>query len=411
MSSKVHLIGIGEDGLRGLRDQERALIAGADLLCGGTRHLALAEYSCADDAVHLITADLPALLGRIRPVHERGGQVVVLASGDPLLYGIGAYLGEHLGRDVLDVRPTLSSPQLAFARLAIPWQDATVLSVHGRPLLPVLGRAMAATVVAFLTDARNTPAVIARALLERGMEDAAVAVCERLGGLEERVVPALLSTVVGQAFDPLNVLVVMRDPAAVRWGHPHLGQPEAAYAHVRGLVTKAEVRAVSLAGLGLGRPAVRTVWDIGAGSGSVAIEAASLRLDAVVYAVERDAGQLALLGDNIRHYQAGNVAVVAGEAPAALTSLPDPDAAFVGGSGGRLIDVLGAVTNRLRPGGRLVMNLVVLEHLAAARSFLDRAGWAVSVTQIHVAREARTGNAKRLAALNPVFILSAERAA
>jgi precorrin-6Y C5,15-methyltransferase (decarboxylating) len=194
----------------------------------------------------------------------------------------------------------------------------------------------------------------------------------------------------------------------VRWGRPLLGQPDDAYAHTRGLITKAEVRAVSVARLAMHRTAV--LWDVGAGSGSVAIEAASLRVAAAVYAIERDAEQLELLRANVRRYTAGNVRIIAGEAPEALAPLPDPDAVFVGGTGGRLPAVLDAATARLRPGGRLVVNLVALDHLAAARERLAADGWTIDVTQISVARSAPVGGSLRLAALNPVFVLTAERA-
>jgi precorrin-6Y C5,15-methyltransferase (decarboxylating) len=377
-------------------------------VCGGARHLAMLRgWPGSRGARFTITKDLTGLADVVAGAHKAGRQVVVLASGDPLFFGIGAFLAERLGRENVRVVPHVSSVQLAFARLGVAWQDAMVLSAHGRPLEPTLGRAMAATTMALLTDDVNTPAAVARALLDGGMEDADAAVCEHLGGDDERVVRAPLSDIAVRQFARLNVLVVLRDPAAVRWGRPLLGQPDDAYAHARGQITKAEVRAVSIARLGMDRAGV--VWDVGAGSGAVAIEAASLRVDALVCAVERDPEQVGLLRENVRRYTAGNVRVVAGEAPAALAGLPDPDAVFVGGTGGRLTSVLETASRRLRPGGRLVLNLVTLDHLAEARACLDALGWTHDVTQVSVARSAPVAGSMRLAALNPVFIAGAER--
>ena len=405
MTPPVEVIGVGDDGPAGLPPQTQALLAEADLVCGGARHLAALPAGPGERFV--ITKDLDGLVQRIAAARAAGRRVVVLASGDPLFYGVGATLMARLGREAVRVTPHVSAVQLAFARLGVPWHDAAVLSAHGRPLERVLGRAMASHTFAVLTDAVNTPAAVARALLEGGMEDAEAAVCEHLGGPRERVVRARLSAIAEQTFAPLNVLVVLRQPSAVRWGRPLIGQPESAYAHARGLITKAEVRAVSLGRLGLERAEV--VWDVGAGSGAVAIEAASLRLDALVYAVERDAEQYRLLLANVRRYTAGNVRPVFGAAPAALADLPDPDAVFVGGAGGRLGEVLEAAGARLRPGGCLVLNLVLLEHLHAALAWLRARGWAVDVTQVAAARGTPTGEGVRLAALNPVFVLAARR--
>lgn len=404
-SHPITLIGVGDDGPRSLGEEARVAVAEADLLCGGARHLS--AFDAPGERLP-ITKDLAGLVARIEEAREEGRCVVVLASGDPLFYGIGSVLSERFGPDALRVLPAVSSIQLAFARLGLPWQDAAVLSAHGRPLAPLLGRAMASARFAVLTDGVNTPARVAAALLDGGMEDAAAAVCEHLGGEHERVTRGTLSAIAAQAHAPLNVLVVMRDPAAVRWGYPLLGVPDDRYAHPRGQITKAEVRTVSVARLGMERAIV--VWDIGAGSGSVSIEAASLRLDAAVYAVEREPAQLAFLRNNVRRFTAGNVIIVAGEAPAALEPLPDPDAVFIGGSGGRLTAVLEASLRRVTPGGRVVLNLVSLDHLQTARRTFLTQGWAVDVAQISVARSASIANTVRLAALNPVFVVSGERA-
>jgi precorrin-6Y C5,15-methyltransferase (decarboxylating) len=298
--------------------------------------------------------------------------------------------------------------QLAFARLGEAWQDAVVLSAHGRPLAPLVPRALAAHKVAFLTDERNTPAAIASALLAAGHPDCEAHVFEHLGGPAERHTVRQLADLPGQAFAPLNVLVLLRETAAAA-PIPGFGLRESCYAHRDGQVTKAEVRAVTLSKLRL-RPGA-TMWDVGAGCGSVSLEAAALASGGEVYAVERDPGQLAQLHANVARYASAELRVVTGEAPDALSALPDPDAVFLGGSGGRLPALLAAATARLRPGGRLVANFATLEHLAEATAWLRAAAWEREVVQFSVARGADVAGLTRLAPLPPVFILTAWRTA
>jgi precorrin-6B C5,15-methyltransferase / cobalt-precorrin-6B C5,C15-methyltransferase len=403
--SPVIVLGVGDDGADGLPASALGEIERADVLCGGERHLAFFPDHPAERVV--LKGGIDGALARIEEAQARGLRVVVLASGDPGFFGIGKALAGRLGRDAIRTLPGVSSVALAFARLGEPWQDAVTLSAHGRPLESILGPACAAARFAVLTDERNTPGAIARALLDCGMEDADAAVGEHLGSARERVARAPLSQIAVQEFAALNVLVVLRDPADVRWGCPFVGLPDEAYRHERGMITKAEVRAVTLSRL---RPwDALVLWDIGAGSGSVAIECAAHMQRGTVYAVERDPSQLEHLRANVRGFQAGNVRVVAGEAPVALAALPEPDAAFIGGSGGGLEGILESTAMRLRAGGRVVLNLATLEHLSIAHAWLRQAGWSVDVAQIAVSRSSPVGDLTRMAALNPVFIVAGEK--
>jgi precorrin-6Y C5,15-methyltransferase (decarboxylating) len=397
----IHILGIGDDGSAGLAAAARDRIAAATLLCGGERHLGFFPDHPAERFV--VRANLDALVCRLAGCRP-GERPVVLASGDPCYYGVAPYLAERLGRERVAVEPHVSSVQLAFARLGESWHDATVLSAHGRPLGPLLPLALAARKAVFLTDEHNTPGAIAAALLAAGHEDCSAHVFEHLGGAADRQTACALSELPGRAFAPLNLLVVLRrGPAAATRGG--FGLPEAEYAHRDGQITKAEVRAVSLSKLRL-RPG-GVLWDVGAGCGSVSLEAAALLVGGRVYAVERNRAQLALLQANAAAHPTPGLAIVYGEAPAALADLPDPDAVFLGGSGGRLEAVLGCVAERLRPGGRLVANFATLEHLGEALHRLRARGWGCEVVQLGVARGSELAGLTRLAALHPVFILSA----
>lgn len=392
----IHVVGIGDDGPAGLTPAARAVVASADVLVGGQRHLLWFADAPAEKIA--LGGDIPAVLERIAVARERR-RVVVLASGDPLLFGIGAAVIERFGREAVEIVPHVSAVQLAFARLGRPWHGARIVSAHGRSLDGVRRAAWQGGLLAILTDETNTPAHIAAILLADGVPDCPAWVGEHLGGARERIVATRLSALPGQHFAPLNVLVLDVPPPPGGW----FGEPEAAYASARGQVTKAEVRAISLALLR--PPTGGVVWDVGAGCGSVAIEAARLVPTALVYAVERDAEQLAVLRANVARHGRRNVRVVAGSAPDALAELPAPGAVFVGGSGGRLAAILDLTVARLNPGGRVVVNAATLETVDAARRALARPDWEVSVTHVQVARGQPLGQGLHLAALNPVFIV------
>ncbi|MPZ15777.1 MAG: precorrin-6y C5,15-methyltransferase (decarboxylating) subunit CbiE [Chloroflexi bacterium] len=393
----IAVVGITDHGPDSLLPPALALVEGAELLCGGERHLAFFPAHTAERFV--VTSNLDALANRLR-VERR--PTVVLASGDPCCYGIGPYLAERLGLDRVQILPNVSAVQVAFARLGESWHDATILSAHGRPLESILRVARTARKAVILTDTRNTPSEIARALLDAGDDDhARIDVFEHVGGSRERHVAGRPSEFVDQSFAPLNLVVIRRTAPAGPWS---LGLPEDAFAHRQGMITKAEIRAVTLAKMRLHEGFV--LWDIGAGCGSVSIEASALVQHGCVYAVERDPEQLTYLEENRRRFGAGNVCIVAEEAPSALADLPLPDAVFVGGSGGQLGPIVCASMDRLCPDGRLVANLATLEHVTELLGLARAAGWSTEIVQVGVARGTDAAGLTRLASLNPVFIVS-----
>jgi precorrin-6Y C5,15-methyltransferase (decarboxylating) len=396
ISGAVWVVGITDLGADSLSVEARSLVDQAQLLCGGERHLAFFPDHPAERIV--IRANVDDFVSQLRAETR---MTVVLASGDPGCFGIGPLLTERLGTGRVHIVPNASSPQLAFARLGLASQDATILSAHGRPLDVTFPAALVAEKVAILTDARNTPGAIARALLDAGDDARTRAhVFEHLGSDAERHVAGTLQDLLDQTFAPLNVLVVLRDRPR-SWP---LGLPDEAFAHRGGMITKAEVRAVSIARLRLHERAV--LWDVGAGCGSVSIEASGLARRGQIFAVERDPTQLDYLRENRRRFGAGNVQVIAGEAPEALRDLPAPDAVFVGGSGGHLHAILHAAVDRLLPDGSIVANFASVEHLTEALGIARARSWASEVTQLSVARGAEIAGATRFAALNPVFVAS-----
>jgi precorrin-6Y C5,15-methyltransferase (decarboxylating) len=361
-----------------------ALVPDADLIVGGRRHL---------DGLpgrHLVIGgDLGPVLDAIA---NEPGRVCVLASGDPGFFGIGRVLAERFGPGALDVRPAPSSVSLAFARLGLPWDDAVVVSAHGRPLRAAARRAAAAAKAAVLTSPDAPPEALGKELLVLGARHRRAVVCSHLGTAQESVSDTDLAGLAAGTWDPVSVVVLLDSPATGTATAPVLawGAPEHEFAHRDGMITKAEVRAVALGKLGL--PPAGVLWDVGAASGSVAIECARVSPGLQVFAVDRDVEQLAA---NVTSHGVP-VDVVEGEAPAVLAGLPDPDRAFVGGGG---LDVLDAVLARLAPGGRVVAAFAALDRAAVAAQQLGH------LVQVGVSRGAVLPDGGiRLAAQNPVFV-------
>ncbi|MBV8381472.1 MAG: precorrin-6Y C5,15-methyltransferase (decarboxylating) subunit CbiT, partial [Planctomycetaceae bacterium] len=250
------------------------------------------------------------------------------------------------------------------------------------------------------------------ALLDRGIDYFRAYVCENLGSPDERVTQADLSDLVGMEFDPLHVLILVRKPDRPdRTGrasrHRLFGNADDAFAQSlpkRGLITNAEVRAITLAQLDV-RP-TSVVWDVGAGSGSVAIEAAQLAHQGMVFAVEPEPADVALIEANAEAFGVPNVRPVTGRAPHVLASLPEPDAIFIGGTGRQVDPVLSAAFARLAPGGRMAVNVATVDGLATAHDTLKKLAGEVRLWNISIARGIEQMDRVRFEAMNPTFLLA-----
>jgi precorrin-6Y C5,15-methyltransferase (decarboxylating) len=362
------------------KDAQRA-VEQADLVVGSRRQL----DAVGRDGLELF-GPVPEVLDAVA---TEPGAVCVLASGDPGFFGIVRPLAEHFGAEALDVRPAPSSVALAFARLGLPWDDSVVISAHGRPLADAVAIARRSSKAAVLVSPDNRPEHLGLALLEASATHTSVAVCSRLGLADEMVQRTDLRGLTAGTWDPLSVVVLWHGTGVAADKTLAFGQPDTSYAHRAGMITKAEVRAVVISKLEL--PTSGVLWDVGAGSGSVALECAAVAPALEVHAVERDVSNLQA------NAQGTAVRVVEGEAPDALALLPDPDRAFVGGGG---LDVLDTVRARLRPAGRVVATYAALDRAAAAA---DRLG---HLTEVSLARGTRLPDGSfRLAAENPVFIV------
>lgn len=401
---RVTVVGIADDRVEALTPEARHALSSATCVAGGRRHLALWRSWRIGDAETLeIGGSVEDVASAVRRwTSEDGREVCVLASGDPGFFGILRSLLRTIDRRSLRVIPAPSSVSVAFARLGLPWDDAVIVSAHGRPLAGAVDAVRTARKAAVLTSPDIPPAALGAALVEVGASMDLVAVCERLGCGDERVVELTVEELASGSdrFDPLSVVVLVGPGGLplLGWdaGNSKVlawGAADERFEHRAGMLTKSEVRSVVLGKLAL--PARGVMWDVGAGSGSVAVQCAGVQPGLTVFAVEQRPDTASRISANALAFGAA-VHVVPGSAPAALETLPAPDRAFVGGGG---LSVLDAVLERVRPEGRVVASYAALDRAAAAA---DRLG---NMVQVSVDRGERLPDGGwRLAAQNPVFV-------
>ncbi len=406
----IYIIGIGLDGPRALSPKAISILRRSALIAGGRRHLeGLKGIEGLTAKTLPITADLSALEARIREtMKKRRSHVSVLATGDPLLYGIGDFIIRTFGRKAVTIIPNVSLIQEAFSRVKESEAGLKVLSLHGRaPDFRTLARSIAENPrAALFTDRVNTPERIARGLMEAGLRCPKVYVCEALGFEEERICSGSLKTISRKKFShPLGLMLFISEgkTAGIEDRTLAPGIDDALFRHSANMITKAEIRVVSLSKLA--PPPAGLIWDIGSCTGSVAIEAARLAHSGRVFAIEKNKKRIRDIRENIRCFGASNVQVVEGEAPACLRGLPAPDAVFVGGGGAGIKHILNHVIKRIRPGGAVVVNAVTLETAGRAMECLRKKGLEPEFVQMGISHGKEISGLTILSASNPVFII------
>ncbi|WP_416150838.1 precorrin-6y C5,15-methyltransferase (decarboxylating) subunit CbiE [Salipaludibacillus sp. HK11] len=397
MTEKIKVIGIGDEGKQSLLSIYQQWIDESEILVGGERQLAFfPDYTGEKKVLKGGLAELVTLLSK------ETRKIVVLASGDPLYYGIGSYLAKKLD---VDVYPYLSSIQLAFARMNERWDDAYVTSVHGRSINGLAQRINGREKIALLTDEENNPSAIAKYLRSFGMTEYRGFVAENLGGEKEHCAFYSLDEMETKEFSTLNVVILQKTEDVKAWPMGiddeefHQRKPE------KGLLTKKEIRTLSIMALNLHESS--TVWDIGTCTGSVAIEASLIAKYGRVYAIEKNEYDL----ENCRLNQVKfrtDFTVIQGKAPDHLGTFPDPDAIFIGGTAGSMEDILNTCCSRLKKEGRIVLNAVTIENLMKAVDGFKSRGFETTITLAQISRSKPILNLTRFDALNPIYIITAQ---
>lgn len=425
--SKLILIGIGPDG---------------PTQAGQT---ALQKVSCVVTAARHkdLISNLPCEILPISPLSEALskietrltlGDVAVLASGDPLFFGIGRSLSTRFGAERLTIHPAISSMQLAFSQLKEPWDDAIFMSLHGRvkpslaaadqmitsaspreqyadqDLFPAL---MTQRPLFLFTDPHQRPEIIA-AGINRHMEtiglndsDCRIMVAEELGSDNERITHGTPKSIATQRFSDLNVMIIRLTAPASPTTKFLFGLKETEIAHSRGLITKDEVRSAILHRLRL--PQTGVFWDIGAGSGSISIEAARLCPGLTVFAIERNTDQQQNIAINRQKFRLANLHLIPGQAPDPLTELPDPDRVFIGGSGGQLPAIVTIASTRLKAHGIIIASAVTKNTRDTAPRIFHQHGLHVDISTITISREIYPPQANGPLSLNPITIITGSK--
>jgi precorrin-6Y C5,15-methyltransferase (decarboxylating) len=378
----LSVVGVGEDGIDGLTPAARRLVAQAVLAVGGERHLALVGSLAAQTLVwpSPIEDALPEIEAR------RGERVCVLATGDPFFFGVGTMLMRRFAADEMTCIPAPSAFALAAARLGWSQQDCAMLSLHGRPLEAIIPYLQPAARVLALSWDAATPGKLAELLASRGMGRSMLTVCEAMGGPRERVRTVVAADFALGDIAALNTIAleVVADPAA-RILPRASGLPDEWFEH-DGQITKRDIRAATLSALAPRRGEL--MWDIGSGSGSVAIEWMLSDPANRAIAIEARADRADRIARNALALGAPALSVVTGEAPAALAELPSPNAVFIGG-GANAPGTVERAIEALASNGRLVVNAVTLETQASCVGW--RARWGGELVQIFVAHAEPVG--------------------
>src|SRR3989304_8620910 len=346
----IYIIGLGIEGKSSLSQRALKLVEKAHLLVGGRRHLAcFPEFKDKKVAIGSSLEGIAKILNRKSKAGNRKWSVV-LATGDPNFFGIADFMIKNFGKNAVEIIPNVSTVQEAFARVKENWNDARFLSVHGRGEVRseesgvrsekgIIYKITCCNKVGIFTDPENTPSKIAKALIERGIKDYHAYVCEDLGTDNEKITEGTLAQITRKKFSPLNVMLLIRNQepevgspkekafyASRITHHGIFGIPNSEFSHSKGMITKEEIRVISLSKLKLKTDSI--TWDIGAGSGSLSIEAAMLTHNGKVFAIEKDVARIRHIEKNKKKFNAAKLEIIHKNAPDGLKNLPVPDAVF-----------------------------------------------------------------------------------
>lgn len=428
-ANKLFVIGIG---YRPFEKRAGQLVLAADVILASSRLFDVFkhydEYEAVKERIKVISK-VPDTISfiqdwfsqsELRTPHSELRTIVLLASGDPLFFGIGRRMVKEFGKERVEIIPDLSSVQQAFSRIKEPWDDAFFMSLHGGPDI-AKRRALPYEVIdipallqrygkmGILTDRVNNPAAIANILQSASsnqQSDITMHVCEHLGYPDEKIITGTVDELAGRSFADPNVVILQKLEVRRKKEEIPFGLKEDELSHERGLITKDEVRAVTLHKLRL--PEKGVFWDVGAGSGAVSLEAARLCPGLRVIAIEKELKRIDAIAENKQRFHGDNIEIVSKAAPEALADLPAPDRVFIGGSGGSLGDIVKLISG-VMASGICVINAATLETLHEAVANLEAHGFSVDVSEISVSRSKVIAGKRLMSALNPVFIVKGER--
>jgi len=419
--NKIYVIGIG---YKPLEKRAREIISNSSVILASNRlsevFKGYDEFETVKDKVKVIN-NVDETINFIKSqISNLKSRIVLLASGDPTFFGIGRRAVREFGKDMVEIIPDLSCIQIAFSRIKESWDDAFLMSLHGGPhpekrrRLPYEITDIPALLqkhpkIAILTDKQNNPSEIARILVQSEISNlkskVIMYVCERLGYSDENISEGTPEEIASMTFGEPNIVIIKQSEAGFQPSAISFGLKENELAHSRGLITKDEVRAVTIHKLRL--PQKGVFWDIGAGSGSVSIEAARLYPELKVFTLEKNEEQIDHIKENKGRFNAANIEIIKGEAPEVLKSLALPDRVFIGGSGERLKEIMDYVIKTKAK--LIVVNAATIETMNDAVQCFEEHGFNIAISEISVSRAKTIAGKRHMSALNPIFIITGEK--
>ena len=405
----IDIIGIGQ-GKEDLTQKHLELIKECDVLVGGKRHLSMFGY--LDIQKIPITGHINSIIELIKEKMSLY-KIVVLASGDPLFYGIGSTLTQHFEKKHLNIHSNISSVSAAFAAIKEPWHDAKIISLHEKKKNTFsFSRLVYENKIAFLTAPGMGPQFIAAGLIQENMYDFKICVLEKLGDKNERKITWFdnIDLIKEQTFSQPNIVILQKQgkEKSTFLNETHIGMEDFLFKHSKGLITKSEIRSITLSKLKLIKKD-HILWDIGSGSGSVGIEASFQIPWGHVYAIEKHPGRISDIIHNIKNFNRSNIKVLNTAFPEGIEELKTPDRIFIGGGGKSLGQIIKASCDKLAVFGIIVINTVLLQNLEIALRLLKEYKFDPHIVQIQVSRSKGMPFGDRLEALNPVWIISGSK--
>lgn len=420
------IIGILDDGWAGLSQNAKEKIIAADVIIGAGRVLALLKNQINTSTQVLnLDQNLSSVPQWINSALAQNQKVVTLATGDPLCFGIAKMLISKLGEDKIEIMPTTSTMFIAFAKLKLNWENFIITSIHsgvaedwffGAPpkhgLYNLIQKIAHNPAVAFFTSPANNPAKVARSLINAGFENIKISIACKLLQNEEIIYPNLnLQEVANKDFPSPNIMVVQHKITTVNRSTIGINDEDFLQRFPeKGLITKQEVRLLSLAKMAITKHSI--VWDIGAGSGALGITAAMFALYGHTFAIEKNLADFNIALTNGKKFGLTNWTIINATAPQGIgENWLCPDAIFIGGSGGELVGLINLCLQKLKIGGRLVMNFVTFENLTTTittlKTYIENISW--EIVQLQASRSQPILNMNRLSAQNPVWVITVHK--
>ncbi len=407
--SLIDIIGIGQS-KKDLTQNHLDIINRCDVIIAGDRHLAMFDWTGIEKIP--IKSSIKSIVNIIKEKMDTN-KIVVLASGDPLFYGIGSTLVRYFDKEQINIHSNISSVSAAFAAIKEPWHDVTIISCHGKHNQPFPFATLAGkNKIAFLTDPENNPQYIASQLVKYNLLDFQFCVLENIGDKKkERVTwfenPELIKI---QNFAQPNIVILKKGKEEKINFQTHIGIEDSEFKHSKGLITKSEIRSVTLSKLKLTKKD-HLLWDIGSGSGSLGIEAALQIPEGYVYAMEKNQARTLDIAYNIKKFNCQNIEVLNTVFPEGIDDEIQeiPDRIFIGGSGKQLEQIIKFCCEKLAPSGIIVINTVVIQNFQSALDILKQLNFNPQTIQIQISRSRTMPFGDRFEALNPVWIISGSK--